>query len=150
MKSNYTFAALNNYFLNNQLPSADQFCGTNQVLFPGPGITKGSLSALSGSGSSNLATSNSGDLEADLEVARAHGNQLFTAAIALACSTGLLLICLVGSSLLGRKKRDAQEWTHVTREMFETTHEEQGHVYTTPYDPAKVKRAGGYASVETR
>ncbi|KAG9086946.1 hypothetical protein FRC06_002800 [Ceratobasidium sp. 370] len=149
MKSNRTFAALNNYFLNNQLPSADQFCGTNQVLFPGPGITKGSLSALFGSGSSNLATSNSGDLEADFEAARAYGNQLFTAVISHACSTGLLLLSLVGSSILGRK-RDAQEWTHVTRELFETAHEEQGHVYTTPYDPVKVKRVGGYASVETR
>ncbi|KAG9085836.1 hypothetical protein FRC06_003432 [Ceratobasidium sp. 370] len=123
---------------------------TNQVLFPGPGITKGCLSALSGSGSGNLATSNSGDLEADLEAARAYGTQLFTAVIVLVCSTGLLLLCLVGSSTPGRKKRDAQEWTHVTREMFKTAHEEQGHVYTTPYDPAEVKRVGGYASVETR
>ncbi|KAG8717828.1 hypothetical protein FRC08_006557 [Ceratobasidium sp. 394] len=147
MKSNCTFAALNNYFLDNQLPSADQFCGTNQVLFPGPGITKGSLSALPESGSSNLATSNS-NLEADLEAARARGKQLFIAVVALGFATGLLLICLVGSFILGRKKQDTQKWIHVTREMFEKAHEVQGHVYATPYDPVMVKKAGGYSRVD--
>ncbi|KAG8736011.1 hypothetical protein FRC10_009884 [Ceratobasidium sp. 414] len=99
-----TFAALNNYFLNN----------------------------------SNL-----------LEAARTRGNQLFIAVIALACATGLLLTFLIGSFVLGRKKKGAQEWAHVTREMFESAHEEQGHVYTTPYHPIEVKKAGGYAQVET-
>ncbi|QRW20654.1 Abhydrolase domain-containing protein [Rhizoctonia solani] len=42
MHSNCTVAALQNYFVDNKLPTQDLFCGTNQVLFPtnGGAITK--------------------------------------------------------------------------------------------------------------
>ncbi|KAG9106063.1 hypothetical protein FRC07_008976 [Ceratobasidium sp. 392] len=48
MHSNCTLAILGHYFVNNTLPSADKFCGTNQVLFPGKGkaITKSMLTTL--------------------------------------------------------------------------------------------------------
>ncbi|KAG8720004.1 hypothetical protein FRC09_010255 [Ceratobasidium sp. 395] len=133
MKSTCTTAALNNYFLNNQLPSADQFCGTNQMLFPGPGITKSTLAALSGS--SSMGSSNPSDLETELSKARERVNQLFVAVVAL-----------------GRKKKEAQwtQWTHVTHNTFESKgHEDQGHIYTTPYDPVKVTKKDGYAPVQT-
>ncbi|KDN33735.1 hypothetical protein RSAG8_13166, partial [Rhizoctonia solani AG-8 WAC10335] len=43
MHSTCTISALQNYFLNNKLPSKDEFCGTDQQLFPGPGVTKSTL-----------------------------------------------------------------------------------------------------------
>ncbi|KAG9122809.1 hypothetical protein FRC07_000645 [Ceratobasidium sp. 392] len=149
MKSNCTTAALNSYFLHNKLPSADVFCGTNQILFPGPGITKSTLSALSGSSSSNLASSNSADLETELNKVRERSNQLFIAVVALACATVLLLLSLIASFVFGRRKKDTQQWIHVTHDLFEKTHEDQGHVYATPYDPAKATKKDGYAPVQT-
>ncbi|QRV92000.1 Abhydrolase domain-containing protein [Ceratobasidium sp. AG-Ba] len=38
MVSDCTTALLRNYFLNGTIPSSDQFCGTNQALFPGSGV----------------------------------------------------------------------------------------------------------------
>ncbi|KDN44350.1 hypothetical protein RSAG8_05614, partial [Rhizoctonia solani AG-8 WAC10335] len=46
MHSNCTFSALERYFLHNKLPQKDQFCGTNQELFPETGITKSALREL--------------------------------------------------------------------------------------------------------
>ncbi|KAG9118282.1 hypothetical protein FRC07_007277 [Ceratobasidium sp. 392] len=60
MHSRCTLAILKRYFVNNTLPSADKFCGTNQALFPGKGITKSVLTALNsndGSGTSKLPAS---------------------------------------------------------------------------------------------
>ncbi|CAE6409120.1 unnamed protein product [Rhizoctonia solani] len=46
MHSNCTFSALKKYFLHNKLPQKDEFCGTNQELFPKTGITKSTLREL--------------------------------------------------------------------------------------------------------
>ncbi|CAE6427837.1 unnamed protein product [Rhizoctonia solani] len=43
MHSNCTISVLQKYFLHNKLPQKDEFCGTNQELFPGTGITKRTL-----------------------------------------------------------------------------------------------------------
>ncbi|CAE6531988.1 unnamed protein product [Rhizoctonia solani] len=43
MHSNCTTSALLGYFLHNRLPQEDEFCGTNQELFPKTGITKSTL-----------------------------------------------------------------------------------------------------------
>ncbi|CAE6477527.1 unnamed protein product [Rhizoctonia solani] len=45
MHSNCTVAALRGYFLHNKLPTQDIFCGTDQVLFPGPdgNVTKATV-----------------------------------------------------------------------------------------------------------
>ncbi|KAH7329759.1 Alpha/Beta hydrolase protein [Rhizoctonia solani] len=43
MHSNCTTSALLGYFLRNRLPHEDEFCGTNQELFPKTGITKSTL-----------------------------------------------------------------------------------------------------------
>ncbi|KAG8774828.1 hypothetical protein FRC12_001795 [Ceratobasidium sp. 428] len=154
MKSTCTTAALNNYFLNNQLPSADQFCGTNQILFPGPGITKSTLTTLSGSGSGSgsIGSSNPSNLETELGKARERVNQLFVAVVALGCATGLLLLSLLASFIFRRKKKEAQwaQWTNVTHDTFGSKgHEDQGHAYTTPYDSVKVTKKDGYAPVRT-
>ncbi|KAG9077801.1 hypothetical protein FRC06_008697, partial [Ceratobasidium sp. 370] len=150
MHSDCTFAALQNYFLNNTLPTEDKFCGTNQVLFPGPGITK---SSLAGHNSGNLATSgssssSSADLGSELDRAKKRANQLFIAIIALASATGILLFSLVASCLLGRKKKRVL-MRHRAVHFPHHVHDGQGHVYATPYDGVKGEKAGGYAPVHT-
>ncbi|KAG9119040.1 hypothetical protein FRC07_006157 [Ceratobasidium sp. 392] len=130
----------------NKLPTADQFCGTNQVLFPGQGITKSSISALS------VTSGNSGssDVQSQLDVARARVQQLFVATVALGCALGLLIVLLIGSWLLrrqrgGKSRKDLVYWGK------EGLHDEkeQGHDYKTPYDGASVVKLGGYTSVKT-
>ncbi|KAG8790262.1 hypothetical protein FRC12_012378 [Ceratobasidium sp. 428] len=139
MHSDCTFSIVENYFLNNQLPTADQFCGTNQVLFPGPGVTKGSLG---GKG-------NPDSLQTQLDEARARASQLTGAAIALACAIALLLLWFVGSWLRRRKggssSKDVVYWGK------EGLKDEpgQGHVYSTPYDGPKALKLGGYTQVKT-
>ncbi|KAG9086976.1 hypothetical protein FRC06_002791, partial [Ceratobasidium sp. 370] len=147
MHSDCTFKILENYFLNNQLPSADQFCGTNQVLFPGPGVTKSSLTSLAASGGN----SSSSDLQSELDDAKTRARQLFIAVIALASATGLLLISLILSCCFGKKgggkSKDVVYWG---KEGLDGE-SDQGHVYNTPYDGAtKLKLGGGgYAPVKT-
>ncbi|KAH7329760.1 Alpha/Beta hydrolase protein [Rhizoctonia solani] len=46
MHSNCTTSALEQYFLYNRLPEKDEFCGTNQELFPNTGITRSTLRGL--------------------------------------------------------------------------------------------------------
>ncbi|KAG9122808.1 hypothetical protein FRC07_000644 [Ceratobasidium sp. 392] len=143
MHSDCTFAAIFAYFVNGMLPASDKFCGTNQQLFPGPGVTKSSLSA------SNLAASGtlgSSDLTSELDQAKARGDQLFIAVIALACAAGILLIGLVASCLFRRRQKKT-----VTHPVYfpRDAHEEQGHIYATPYDGVKGEKAGGYAPVQT-
>ncbi|KAG9092827.1 hypothetical protein FS749_015411 [Ceratobasidium sp. UAMH 11750] len=145
MHSDCTFKILENYFLNNQLPTTDQFCGTNQVLFPGPGVTKSSLN-LAASGSN----SGSDNLQSELDDAKTRARTLFIAVIALASATGLLLISLIWSCVMGRKKggksKDAVYWG---KEGL-NDESDQGHEYKTPYDGvSKLKLGGGYAPVKT-
>ncbi|QRV92027.1 Abhydrolase domain-containing protein [Ceratobasidium sp. AG-Ba] len=143
MHSDCTFKILENYFLNNALPSTDQFCGTNQQLFPGPGVTKSSLAALSSS-NSNSSTS---DLQTQLEEEQTRARQLFIAVIALASATGLLLLSLIASCVFGKKggksKKDVVYWG-------KEDDSGEGHTYKTPYDGAtSLKLGGGYAPVKT-
>ncbi|KAG9124179.1 hypothetical protein FRC07_012564 [Ceratobasidium sp. 392] len=146
MHSDCTFSILADYFINNKLPTADQFCGTNQVLFPGQGITKSSISSLS------VTSGNSGstDVQSQLNAARARVQQLFVATVALGCALGLLVVFLVGSWLLRRQrggsgKKDLVYWG---KEGLHNE-KEQGHDYKTPYDSASVAKLGGYTSVKT-
>ncbi|KAG8744376.1 hypothetical protein FRC10_010263 [Ceratobasidium sp. 414] len=145
MHSDCTFKILENYFLNNQLPSTDQFCGTNQILFPGPGVTKSSLNNLAASGNN----SSSSDLQTELDDAKTRARQLFIAVIALACATGLLLISLIFSCLFGKKGGKSKDAVYWGKEGMDGE-SDQGHVYNTPYDGAtKLKLGGGYAPVKT-
>ncbi|QRV77216.1 Abhydrolase domain-containing protein [Ceratobasidium sp. AG-Ba] len=143
MHSDCTMKILGNYFLHNRLPSTDQFCGTNQQLFPGPGVTKSSLAALSVSGGN----SNNTDMQARLEHEKTRSHQLFIAVVVMACATGVLLILLVGSCIIsrryGNKQKDVVYWGK--DDVFE-----EGHAYKTPYDSVPALKLGsGYAPVKT-
>ncbi|KAG9092623.1 hypothetical protein FRC06_011854 [Ceratobasidium sp. 370] len=106
MRSNCTLKILENYFLNNQLPSTDQFCGastfksnyilgthptcsqTNQVLFPGPGATNSSNGGpATGKGNSKSAATN---LQSQLHDTQSRARRFVGAIIALACAISLL------------------------------------------------------------
>ncbi|KAG8721739.1 hypothetical protein FRC08_010620 [Ceratobasidium sp. 394] len=151
MHSDCTFIALRNYFLNNTLPTEDKFCGTNQVLFPGPGITKSSLATLN---AGNLAvsgpssSSGSADLESELDQAKKRANQLFIAVVALASATGLLLLSVIVSCVFGRKKKRMAVRGHAVHFPHDG-HEDQGDVYATTCDGITGEKAGGYAPVQT-
>ncbi|QRV81714.1 Abhydrolase domain-containing protein [Ceratobasidium sp. AG-Ba] len=149
MHSSCTLSILTNYFLDNTLPSADQFCGTNQVLFPGKGITKSMLS-VGGSGPSNLASSSSSssnDLQSELNDARARANQLFIVVIALGAVAGFLLLSLIASCVFGRKKKNVQRSVRGVTFPIDA-HDGDSHVCSTPYDRVKGEK-GGYAPVST-
>ncbi|KAF8699096.1 MEROPS serine peptidase family S33, partial [Rhizoctonia solani] len=142
-----TLSALQDYFLNNKLPSQDKLCGTNQQLFPGPGVTKGSISKLSSSNS--VSTTETNTLQDELDKLRHRSNSLFIAAIALATATGLLLIALVFSFIRGRHKAKNAHETYLSRGAFEKASDEQGHTYDDPYAPGAGTKSGGYSRVET-
>ncbi|KAG8775489.1 hypothetical protein FRC12_001446 [Ceratobasidium sp. 428] len=101
MHSDCTQGALTDYFLNNTLPTADRFCGTNQTLFPGRGITKNTLSMLAAAAEAP----DSSELQAELDKARAYGQTLTAAVVVLACTVALLVISLIGTYLLSRKTK---------------------------------------------
>ncbi|CCO33747.1 Putative hydrolase Mb2247c OS=Mycobacterium bovis (strain ATCC BAA-935 / AF2122/97) GN=Mb2247c PE=3 SV=1 [Rhizoctonia solani AG-1 IB] len=145
MHSTCTISALQNYFVNNKLPSQDKLCGTNQELFPGPGVTKATLLKLN---SNNLST-DSDSLEDQLEKARERGDKLFIAVIALAAAAGLLLLGVVFSCIRGRRKSKPAHATYIPRGAFEKGGEEQGHTYDDPYHKGTGAKTGGYARVET-
>lgn len=147
MRSNCTRSALEDYFLNNNLPTQDKFCGTDQVLFPGPGVTKKTLTKLASS--NTFSTSNSPDLQAELDKAKERGQKLFIAVISLAAAAGLLLISLLFSCLRNRHSSTSAHATYVSRGAFEKTSagEEQGHTYENPYEPGSGSKAGGYSRV---
>ncbi|KAG8793299.1 hypothetical protein FRC12_003174 [Ceratobasidium sp. 428] len=114
MHSDCTQGALTDYFLNDSLPTADRFCGTNQTLFPGRGITKNTLSILAAAEAPD-----SGALQADLDKAPAYSQTLTAAVVVLACTVALLVIWLIGTYLLARKTKAAAPVTYVTPEALE-------------------------------
>ena len=118
---------------------------TNQVLFPGPGVTKQTVKSQSLSAS---ASGGSTDLETELAKARARGRKLFIAVILLAAATGLMLFSLILSCLRSRKPPPAHA-AYMSRGVFEKASEEQGHTYDNPFNPEASSKKGGYAPVET-
>lgn len=163
---NSTLSALQDYFLNNKLPAGDKVCGvsiqagrnvsfltalhfqTNQVLFPGPGVTKNTI--VQQLNTANIQTTDSNTLSKELEKSRQRSRNLFIAVIALAAATGLLLLSLVATCFRGRKKSTPAHVTHISRGAFEKAGaDEQGHTYDDPYTPGTGTKAGGYARVET-
>ncbi|CAE6500443.1 unnamed protein product [Rhizoctonia solani] len=144
MHSTCTNSALQDYFLRNKLPSQDKLCGTNQVLFPGPGVTKSGLTKLN---SENMLT-DSGTVQDELDKARARGNILFTAVIALAAASGLLLLGLIFSCVRSCRKPKVAQAAYIPRGAFEKGGDEQGHTYNDPYLKGAAK-VGGYSRVET-
>ncbi|GAB1525263.1 hypothetical protein RhiTH_008421 [Rhizoctonia solani] len=124
MHSDCTVAALQDYFVNNKLPSQDKLCGTNQQLFPGPGVTKSTVSKLS---AHNL-SSDPSSLEDELDKARERGDKLFILVITLAAAVA--------------------HATYIPRGAFEKGSDEQGHIYD-PYGKGAGSKSGGYARVET-
>ncbi|KEP51999.1 putative hydrolase [Rhizoctonia solani 123E] len=147
MISKCTISALQNYFVNNTLPSEDKFCGTDQELFPGPPITKNSLSKQSSS-SNNVATVGFDSLHDELEKTLQRSNSLFIAVIALAVATGLLLLGLIFSFVYARRGSKVQHTkaTFISRGAFEKASDEQGHTYNNPYESGA--KPGGYSRVE--
>ncbi|KAG8736013.1 hypothetical protein FRC10_009886 [Ceratobasidium sp. 414] len=89
--------------------------GTNQVLFPGSGITKNTLSALAATSEAP----DSAELKAELDKARAYGRNMTVAVIVLACITALVLVALALSSTRGRKVGTPAQVTYVTPEALE-------------------------------
>ncbi|QRV95978.1 Abhydrolase domain-containing protein [Ceratobasidium sp. AG-Ba] len=150
MHSSCTISIIRNYFTNNTLPTQDQFCETNQVLFPGQGITRSTLKAFasstgSGSNSTNL-TGSPDPLQSKLDDAETTAKGLLIAVIALACATSLLFLGLIGSCVWSRKQKAKTRGTNV---FFPSDdRHEQGHVYATPYEGGK-KEKDGYAPVQT-
>ncbi|KAG8684589.1 hypothetical protein FRC09_015290, partial [Ceratobasidium sp. 395] len=122
MHSDCTQGALTDYFLNNTLPTSDRFCGTNQTLFPGRGITKNTLSMLAAAAEAP----DSGELQAELDKARAYGQTLTAAVVVLACTVALLVISLIGTYLLSRKTKPVAPVTYVTPEALEKAVQERG------------------------
>ncbi|QRW06145.1 Abhydrolase domain-containing protein [Ceratobasidium sp. AG-Ba] len=141
MHSDCTFKILNNYFLKSQLPSTDQFCGTNQQLFPGPGVTKSYLAALSASNSNSTS-----ELQSQVEREKNRARQLLIGVIGLTVGILLLLVWFFWPILFekksGRAQKDTLDWGK--EESVE------GYMYKTPYnDDAAQKMGGGYVPVQT-
>ncbi|KAG8721708.1 hypothetical protein FRC09_007499 [Ceratobasidium sp. 395] len=147
MHSSCTTAIIQNYFLHNQLPSADQFCGTNQVLFPGPGVTKQSLNSLSASGSGSGSIGGA-DINAELESTRQRARNLFIAVVALAAAVALLLVGLIISCVRSRKQKPSYP-AYISRGVFDKAAEDQGHTYDNPFNPTANSEKGGYSRVQT-
>ncbi|KAL5637297.1 hypothetical protein ACGC1H_001066 [Rhizoctonia solani] len=145
MHSNCTISALQNYFLENKLPSKDEFCGTDQQLFPGPGVTK---NALAKANSQKLST-DSNTLQDELDKARTRSKNLFIAVIALAAAVGILLLGLIFSCIRGRRRSKAAYATYIPRGAFEKGGDEQGHTYNDPHIKGVDAKSGGYSRVET-
>ncbi|CAE6509951.1 unnamed protein product [Rhizoctonia solani] len=143
MHSTCTISALQDYFLNNKLPSQDKLCGTDQQLFPGPGVTKSTLAKVT---SENLLT-DSGTLQDELDKARTRGDNLFIVVIALAAAAGLLLLGLVFSCIRDRRKSKSMHATYIPRGAFEKGGDEQGHIYDDPYVKGANAKSGGYSRV---
>ncbi|CAE6461451.1 unnamed protein product [Rhizoctonia solani] len=148
MHSDCTISALQDYFVDNKLPSQDILCGTDQELFPGPGVTKQNLHKLN-SASNSVSTTGTNSLQGELDKARQRGNNLFIATIALAAAAGLLLVALLFSCIRGRHKSKSTHGTYIPRGAFEKASEEQGHTYDDPWAPGAGNKSGGYARVET-
>ncbi|CEL63020.1 Carboxylesterase B OS=Mycobacterium tuberculosis GN=caeB PE=3 SV=1 [Rhizoctonia solani AG-1 IB] len=144
MHSNCTISALQDYFVNNKLPGQDKLCGTNQQLFPGPGVTKGTIAKLS----ANNLSSDSSSLEDELDKARKRGDKLFIIVIALAAAAGLLLLGLVFSCIRSRRTPKTTYATYIPRGAFEKENEEQSHLYD-PHHKGTSSKPGGYSRVET-
>ncbi|QRV77191.1 Abhydrolase domain-containing protein [Ceratobasidium sp. AG-Ba] len=141
MHSDCTFKILNNYFLKSQLPSTDQFCGTNQQLFPGPGVTKSYLAALSASNSNSTS-----ELQSQVEREKNRARQLLIGVIGLTVGILLLLVWFFWPILFekksGRAQKDTLNWGK--EESVE------GYMYKTPYnDDAAQKMGGGHVPVQT-
>ncbi|CAE6403564.1 hypothetical protein ACGC1H_005348 [Rhizoctonia solani] len=141
MLSRCTIFALQNYFVNNTLPSEDKFCGTDIELFPGPPITKNSLSKLSSS-TNTVSVVNSDSLRDELDKALQRSNSLFIAVIALAVAAGLLLLGLIFSFVYARRRSTR---AFISRGVFEKAGDEQGHIYNDSHG-SRVK-SGGYSRV---
>ncbi|KAH7341643.1 TAP-like protein-domain-containing protein [Rhizoctonia solani] len=148
MHSDCTMSALQDYFLNNKLPSQDILCGTDQQLFPGPGVTKQNLHKLN-SASNSVSTTETNSLQGELDKVRQRSNNLFIATIALAAAAGLLLVALLFSCIRGRHKSKSTHGTYIPRGAFEKASDEQGHTYDDPWAPGTGTKSGGYARVET-
>ncbi|QRV92028.1 Abhydrolase domain-containing protein [Ceratobasidium sp. AG-Ba] len=141
MHSDCTFKILSSYFLEGQLPSTDQFCGTNQQLFPGPGVTKSYLAALSASNSNSTS-----DLQSQVEQEKNRARQLLIGVIGLTVGILLLLVWLFWPILFekksGRGQKDRLDWGN--------EESGEGHMYKTPYDDAAAQITGGrYVPVQT-
>ncbi|KAH7344213.1 Alpha/Beta hydrolase protein [Rhizoctonia solani] len=145
MHSACTISALQDYFVNNKLPSEDKLCGTDQELFPGPGVTKGTVSKLS---TQTMSKESDDTVQDELEDARERGNKLFIAVIALSSAVGVLLLGLVFSCIRGRRKSKVAHATYIPRGAFEKGGDEQGHTYDDPHVKGDAK-SGGYARVES-
>ncbi|KAF8703119.1 MEROPS serine peptidase family S33, partial [Rhizoctonia solani] len=149
MHSTCTITALQDYFMSNKLPSQDKLCGTNQELFPGPGVTKATLSKLSAHSLSTNSSSLEEELKDELEKVREHGDKLFIAVIALAAAAGLLLLGVLFSCIRSRQKSKRALATYIPRGAFEKGGEDEGHTYDDPYHEGAVAKPGGYSRVET-
>ncbi|KAG9076395.1 hypothetical protein FS749_011823, partial [Ceratobasidium sp. UAMH 11750] len=145
MHSTCTSAVLQNYFLHNELPFDDKLCGTNQVLFPGPGVTKKTLNVLSASASTPGAGT---DINAELEAARQRSRNLFIAVIALAAALVLVFIGLLFSCVHNCKPK-YNHAAYVSRGVFEKAAEEQGHTYDNPFNQTGGSKQGEYVPVQT-
>jgi hypothetical protein len=88
---------------------------TNQVLFPGPGITNKTLPTLSAAANATDLS----ELKAELDKAHAYSRTLLNVVIVLTCTVGLLIISLVVYFIRGRRLRTSLNVTYVTPATLE-------------------------------
>ncbi|KDN48830.1 hypothetical protein RSAG8_02817, partial [Rhizoctonia solani AG-8 WAC10335] len=165
MHSSCTISALQNYFLDNKLPTHELHCGaslsihrigyslanlqivqTDQPLFPESGLTAGSLDKLNSASNSVLATKTN-SLQDEPDKAPQRSYSLFIAMIALAAATALLLLVSLFSRIRGRYKSKSAYETYIPRAAFEKASEEQGHAHDDPYAPGAGAKSVGYSCI---
>ncbi|KEP46988.1 putative hydrolase [Rhizoctonia solani 123E] len=145
MHSNCTIAALQNYFLDNKLPTHELHCGTDQPLFPGSGLTVASLDKLHPV-SNSTSTSNTSSSHGELGNALQRNCNLLIATIALAAATGLVLIVSLVSRIHRRYKLESAYGAYIHPGASEKTIEESGHTHG-PYVLSAEIKSGGYPCI---
>ncbi|CAE6422740.1 unnamed protein product [Rhizoctonia solani] len=134
MHSNCTIAALQNYFLDNKLPTHELHCGTDQPLFPGSGLTAASLDKLNPIPNSALTSKTEPN-----SFKGQCSHSLLIATIALAVATGLALLV---SRIHRRYKLKSSYEAYIHRAASEKAIEESGH-----YAPSVGIKSGGYPAI---
>lgn len=148
MRSNCTMSAIQDYLLNKKLPHSDKFCGTNQILFPGPGVTKNTLSKAGADDA--LLVGGKDSLKNELDGALKRNEALLTVMISLASLTGFIMVSLLVFCLWSPRKRAQSHTIHTHRWMVETLGDGQGHTYRNPFEDRLGLKPNGYSRVVSR
>jgi pimeloyl-ACP methyl ester carboxylesterase len=106
LHSTCTLDIVKNYYTTNTLPTSDQFCSTDQVLFPGPGVTKSSVKSAN-QANSNSTTSGSSSDNAEIKSLKDQRRTLFYVIGALGLSLIILFFGFLVSWARARRAKAA-------------------------------------------